>query len=106
MTRGLIVLLASLAMVLTIVPAAQAGWGNEICRSLGFGWSDGYHSRTACPPKRTAFSHSWSPSRTCPTPMGPVDYVESYEPAMPSPAVREPVPMPESRAKPGWTLVR
>ena len=37
---------------LTLAPPAQAGWLQELNRSFGLGWSDGYHSRTTCPPKR------------------------------------------------------
>jgi len=41
--------------VVAVVALAQSVRGelpNSIGRHLGVGWSDGYHSRTACPPKR------------------------------------------------------
>ena len=102
-----IILLASLATVLTIAPIARAGWGNEICRSTGLGWSDGYHSRTACPPKGSlAFCHPWGPSYG--NYSGSVIEHQQWQPSHPSPAPALPSPVPtlETRAKPGWTLIR
>jgi len=39
---------------LTIVPLAKAEPPYSLSRHLGVYWGDGYHSRTACPPKRGA----------------------------------------------------
>jgi hypothetical protein len=39
---------------LTILPLAKAEPPHSLSRYLGVHWSDGYHSRTACPPKRGA----------------------------------------------------
>ena len=39
---------------LTIVPLAKAEPPHSLSRYLGVHWSDGYHSRTACPSKRSA----------------------------------------------------
>lgn len=47
--------------ILTVVIGAVLCWstaslraehGQALGRHLGIGWGDGYHSRTACPPKR------------------------------------------------------
>lgn len=44
---------------LCVNPSAQAGWLNELGRSLGVGWSDGYHSFEGCP-KAPPRSQPWS----------------------------------------------
>lgn len=35
-------------LLLVAATSAQASWWNNTMRSLGLGWSDGYHSRNAC----------------------------------------------------------
>jgi hypothetical protein len=47
-------ILATLTVAATLLPAAIAsGHGPQaLARHCGFGWSDGYHSRTACPPRK------------------------------------------------------
>jgi hypothetical protein len=50
-SRGNWTILA-IVTVLAIVPAASAHGPGHLGRHSGFGWSDGYHSRTACPPRR------------------------------------------------------
>lgn len=43
---------------LAFATPVQAGWLQEFNRSFGLGWSDGYHARTTCPPKRHQSHHS------------------------------------------------
>ncbi len=38
--------------ILSFVSAAHAVEGHVVGRYLGMGWNDGYHSHTACPPKK------------------------------------------------------
>ena len=45
------------ALALTLVPAARGELPNSTLRRWGIGWSDGYHSHTACPPKRHVIPH-------------------------------------------------
>jgi hypothetical protein len=52
MPRRAILPLITVVASLMLATAAQANWLNGVGRYLGVGWSDGYHSRTACPPKR------------------------------------------------------
>jgi len=49
--------LVAATLVVSIVPAARAQSPNTIGRYLGVGWSDGYHARTACPPKPQVVHH-------------------------------------------------
>lgn len=67
--------------ILTIAPTAHAHWITDLNRSLGIGWSDGYHSRTACPPRKAW----WSAPGPCPT-CGPAVFHD------PHPATNVPVP--------------
>jgi len=39
--------------IMAVMPRAQAEWHRSLGRTLGVGWGDGYHSRTACPPRRS-----------------------------------------------------
>jgi hypothetical protein len=51
----------SMVTILLVAPwaaTARGHWLNDLERWVGVGTSDGYHSRTACPPKR---SHAHSP---------------------------------------------
>jgi hypothetical protein len=48
------ILLATLTIA-AILLAGRAAFGHgthHVGRHCGFGWSDGYHSRTACPPRK------------------------------------------------------
>jgi hypothetical protein len=38
----------AVAAVLMLARGADAGWSNHVMRSLGLGWSDGYHSHSHC----------------------------------------------------------
>ena len=41
----------AIVAILSIVTIARADWTHTVGRYLGVGWSDGYHSRYACPPR-------------------------------------------------------
>jgi len=43
--------LVAAVLVLTVAGAANANYPHSICRWTGIGWSDGYHSHAACPPR-------------------------------------------------------
>src|SRR5206468_2860255 len=51
MPRVSLVLLVAAGLAVAIVPTVRGQSPNSIGRYLGIGWSDGYHSHTACPPK-------------------------------------------------------
>jgi hypothetical protein len=40
--------------VLLIAPSARAEWHYSLGRYHGYGWGDGYHARTYCPPARAS----------------------------------------------------
>lgn len=44
--------IAAVVLVLANTGSAFAGWGNELGRNLGLGWSDGYHAYEGCPDPR------------------------------------------------------
>jgi hypothetical protein len=52
MKRWTILPTITVVTVLALGSTLQAGHGQAIGRYIGVGWSDGYHSRTVCPPKR------------------------------------------------------
>ncbi len=54
-----ILTLVMILLALCVNSSAQAGWLNELGRSLGVGWSDGYHSFEGCP-KTPPRSQPWS----------------------------------------------
>jgi hypothetical protein len=43
--------IVAVVALLSIVTTARADWTHTVGRYLGVGWSDGYHSRYACPPR-------------------------------------------------------
>ena len=65
MPRLMIVSLITAAALFAAARNVRAAFPTSICRSHGIGWSDGYHSHTACPPKRHIVHHK--PARA-PTP--------------------------------------
>jgi hypothetical protein len=87
MPRLLLVSLAGLLTLVTIVPAARGEVPHAIGRYLGMGWSDGYHSRTACPPKRHIVHHQPTPA-PAPIPWWKIP-AEGAE-ALPAPAAQQP----------------
>lgn len=82
--------------------AAQADWFQELVRSTGLGWSDGYHAYAGCPrcgPQPPAWSEPdgphfplWGESSpaTAPQPT-PAIRRETLPPADPSASLRSPV---------------
>jgi len=76
--RSIIRVVAVVAL-LSIVTIARADWTHTVGRYLGVGWSDGYHSRSACPPRH----------------MGTKQYVEEKLPWWATPAAdAEQLPQP------------
>jgi hypothetical protein len=75
---------------LTIVPLAKAQPPHSLSRYLGVHWSDGYHSRTACPPKRGAayFSGNESAPASGPAPWWKIPSPEAER--LPPPAASQP----------------
>lgn len=56
------VLFVAAVALLTLMPAASAEIPHAFGRYHGTGWSDGYHSHAACPPKRRLLHHSSAPA--------------------------------------------
>jgi hypothetical protein len=46
--------MAAIVAIATIVTSARAEWHYSLGRFHGYGWGDGYHSRTYCPPSRAS----------------------------------------------------
>ena len=95
------------AAVLTIgvLPAAaSAGGYHELCRKMGVGCGDGYHSRSACPPKKSLWAPPWPiGSPACPA-CGPAAWpAESFSPEW---HVPPPGDNPPARAAAGSTAAR
>lgn len=58
MPRLSLISLTATGLVLAIAQSGRAELPS-VGRYLGVGWGDGYHSRTACPPKRHVAHHSY-----------------------------------------------
>ena len=97
------ILSVAVVAALCFVPPARAGWLQEFNRSFGLGWSDGYHSRTTCPPNR---HHAQHPPAAVPS------WIYGEETVVPEvlPPETLPVPknssrrVPESQRGNPWTL--
>lgn len=48
MTLSRIRMALAVVAILTLARGAEAGWSNHVMRSLGLGWSDGYHACSHC----------------------------------------------------------
>jgi len=87
------------ALALTVAPAARGELPQlpqSIARHHGIGWSDGYHSRAACPPKkivqhRSAAVFPASTPKSAPVPWWKIP------PAPTEPAMGEPLPAPAAK---------
>jgi hypothetical protein len=86
MPARLIVLLVAILAAVSFAPPARGEWMHSIGRYLGVGWSDGYHSQTACPPKHVARKPVALPG---PPPWWTIP-ADSAEP-LPHPAAKQPV---------------
>jgi hypothetical protein len=71
--------LVAVMLAIAIMPPARGQSPNTIGRYLGVGWSDGYHSHTACPPKPPIVHHR-------PAPVPVVTTMPPVAAAMPAPA--------------------
>ena len=77
---------------LMVMPAAKAAIPHSLGRHLGVCWGDGYHSRTACPPKRNV---AWFPAVESTVPSGPTPWWKIPAPEgerVPTPSASEPTP--------------
>jgi hypothetical protein len=113
--RTVIGMMAIVATV-SLATDVHAHWWHQLGRSAGLGWSDGYHSRTECPPKGAAFHSAvpWQdspPSASCPscvpTAAGLALPPAGSTPAMPQQA-RTSLPAtgsgPPARPAPSWSI--
>jgi hypothetical protein len=57
MSRLPLIAFGAIVAISTTAPVARAEFPHVIGRHCGIGWSDGYHSHTACPPKRHIVHH-------------------------------------------------
>ena len=57
--RTRLILLPAILILLFGSAPARAGWMNELARSSGLGWSDGYHAYDGCA-GRSRKSQPWS----------------------------------------------
>jgi cell division septation protein DedD len=98
MPRVSFVSLIVAVILLPIGPATLAHTPNAVGRYLGIGWSDGYHSHTACPPKQHAIHQR--PVGVPVMATGPVAPAPAPVPWWKTPVTPEPIPAPEPQAAP------
>ena len=68
-----IISIVAVMLVISIAPVARAQVPFSVCRWAGIGWSDGYHSHTACPPRSHAVYRAAPPVFSAPVaPIAPV----------------------------------
>jgi hypothetical protein len=82
---SIVPIVAATLLVATESPAT-AQMPSSMCRWSGIGWSDGYHSHTACPPKPHAVHRAAPPVFN--TPVAPI------APVMVSSPAAKPTPVP------------
>jgi hypothetical protein len=88
--------------LITVIAAAmfasplEAAHPHHIGRYLGTGWSDGYHSRAACPPKRGLMHMAPQEAKPLPWWMIPA---EDAQP-LPKTAPQEELPIPDAATGP------
>jgi hypothetical protein len=97
--RLILSLMATVALM-HIAAHARADWHYSLGRHLGVGWGDGYHSRTACLPRRSVGYAGSQPS----TPWWAAPAVET-EP-LPQPAATQPTGPSHPHTSPGPSLFR
>jgi hypothetical protein len=79
---------AIVVSLLTVTPLVRAELPHALGRYTGVGWSDGYHSRVACPPKRQIVPHTQPAVKPVPWWAIPASDADSEQ--LPSPATNEP----------------
>jgi hypothetical protein len=108
MSRTSFVSLVAAASFLVGMPLAWAHSPNSCGRYLGIGWSDGYHSHTACPPKRHEIHQRQIDGpvmTTAPIAPAPVSIPWWKIPAAPNEAVpAEPIPAPPAQTASSTTV--
>lgn len=89
MSRTLSLTIVSVLLAVSAATTLRAEPANSIGRYLGVGWSDGYHSHAACPPKRHVVrtilpgppaARSAAPAKSIPWWMIPADNPENLPP--------------------------
>ena len=98
--RTIVPLIAILA-TLTALPTTAGEPLHSLGRHYGHGWSDGYHSRAACAPKRQLRQQAAPAATAVPWWMVPADGTEP----LPHPSTKEPVTSRHSPSS-GPTLFR
>src|SRR3954464_906006 len=94
MPRLMVLSLVTAVALCTATPNLQAASPHSFCRYCGIGWSDGYHSHTACPPKRHIVHDKLAPPpRPKPVPWWaiPAEQLDTPQPELlPTPADQTP----------------
>lgn len=83
--------IALICAMLLIATTARGEPAQSCGRYLGVGWGDGYHSRTACPPKRHVIHHlpaAFAPPAAAPIPWWKIPAVDAE--TIPTPAPQLP----------------
>lgn len=101
MSSRAIVPLVTILVTLTALPTIAGEPLHSLGRHYGHGWSDGYHSRAACPPKRQLLHQPTPAAKPVPWWMIPADGAEP----LPHPGTKEPVTSRHSPSS-GPTLFR
>lgn len=117
MTQRMFVWMVAILAMAAGVRVGQAHWWHQMGRNAGLGWSDGYHSRTGCPPPGVE-CRSVAPSQGIP-PGVPASTCPSCEP-MPARIMAQPAramakegvvpsatsasPASQSRTTPSWAI--
>ncbi len=96
MPRVLIIPVVVAGSLLTIGASVAADPLHSVGRHLGIGWSDGYHSRAACPPRHPLLRTSPQPAKPVPWWMVPAEGDEN----LPSPAPGDITPNPGATTGP------
>jgi hypothetical protein len=78
--------LVTVVATFAAVPASAVEPIHSLGRHYGHGWSDGYHSRAACPPKRSILHSPPPAAQSTPWWMIPAGGAEP----LPQPATKEP----------------
>jgi hypothetical protein len=93
------------AVVATVSLAAEchAHWWQQMGRSAGLGWSDGYHSRTGCPPRGGVPNYACAECQSIPAPRPLAQPQPTPQPTEAAPRF-VPAGQSSSRAAPSWSV--
>jgi hypothetical protein len=107
MSRTLILTIVTALLIVPSAASLRADHAQVIGRHLGLGWGDGYHSHTACPPKRHPLRAALppappQPAKALPWWMIPADSPEN----LPTPHDAPSSPATPNTGAPGTSLFR